>query len=59
MDVAEHFLNEGWEWFDVSCRCYVLCGAIADVLQELDDDGEFDDPGDDDSDSDDGETECA
>jgi hypothetical protein len=34
-DVAEHFLNEDYEWFDVSIRCYLLGQAIAQALEEL------------------------
>jgi hypothetical protein len=34
-DVAEHFLNEDYEWFDVSIRCYLLGQAIAHALEEL------------------------
>lgn len=36
--IAEHFLEEDWEYFDVSIRCYLLGQAIAEVLEELDDD---------------------
>ena len=34
--VAEHFLEEDWEYFDVSIRCYLLGQAIAEALDELD-----------------------
>ena len=34
-DVAEHFLSEDWEYFDVSIRCYLLPQAIAEALEEL------------------------
>lgn len=33
--IGEKFLNEKWEWMDVTCRCYVLGRAIAEVLDEL------------------------
>ena len=33
--IGEKFLNEDWEWMDVTCRCYVLAQAIAEVLDEL------------------------
>ena len=33
--IGEKFLNEEWEWMDVTCRCYVLGQAIAEVLDEL------------------------
>lgn len=35
-DVAlEKFMDEDWEWFDVSIRCYLLDQAISEVLDEL------------------------
>lgn len=33
--VAEHFLEEDWEYFDVSIRCYLLGQAIAEALDEM------------------------
>lgn len=33
--IAEHFLNEDWEWFDVSIRCYLLGECISEALEEL------------------------
>ena len=36
--IANHFLNEDWEWFDVTARCYILGQAIAEVLEEIEDD---------------------
>lgn len=33
--IGEKFLNEEWEWMDVTCRCYVLAQAIAEVLDDL------------------------
>lgn len=36
-DLAQHFLDEDWEWFDVSIRCYLLGWAIhyaMDLLQD-------------------------
>ena len=33
--VAEKFINEEWEYFDVSIRCYLLCNAISEVLDEI------------------------
>ena len=33
--IAEKFLNEDYEYFDVSVRCYLLGQAIAEVLEEL------------------------
>jgi hypothetical protein len=33
--VREKFLNEEWEYFDVTIRCYILSGVISEVLEEL------------------------
>lgn len=33
--VAEHFLSEDWEYFDVTIRCYLLGQAIDKALEEL------------------------
>ena len=36
-DLADHFMDEDWEWFDVSIRCYLLSWAIhyaMDLLQD-------------------------
>ena len=34
-DIGRHFLQENWEWFDVSIRCYVLGACIYDALEEI------------------------
>lgn len=34
--VAEKFLNEDYEYLDVSIRCYLLGAAIYEVLESLD-----------------------
>lgn len=34
-EAGERFLNEDWEWFDVSIRCYCLGEAIGNVLDEM------------------------
>ena len=34
-DIGRHFLQENWEWFDVSIRCYVLDACIYDALEEI------------------------
>lgn len=49
-EIAEHFLNGDWEYFDVTIRCYLLSSAINEALDEIseeeynsnndDDDGE-------------------
>lgn len=36
--IAEKFLNEDWEYIDVTARCYILGQAIAEVLDELEED---------------------
>lgn len=33
--LCEHFLNEDYEWFDVSVRCYILGECIAEVVEEM------------------------
>lgn len=35
--VAEHFINEDWEYFDVSIRCYLLYSCIDEVVDEYTD----------------------
>ena len=40
--IAEHFLNEDWEYFDITIRCYLLVGMISAVLDELEEAGYFD-----------------
>ena len=32
--VAEHFLAEDWDYFDVTIRCYLLSETISSVLDE-------------------------
>ena len=43
-EVGRRFLDDDWEWFDVSIRCYLLGQAIAAVLDELEENGAFDEP---------------
>ena len=33
-DIADHFLNGDWEWFDVTIRCYLLSRAVSEVVEE-------------------------
>ena len=40
--IAEKFLNEDWEYFDVTARCYVLESAIYEVLEDMEEEGFFD-----------------
>lgn len=34
-EVGEKFLEENWEWMDVTIRCYFLDIAISEVLDEI------------------------
>ena len=34
-EVAKHFLNGDWEWWDVSIRCYLLGSAIDEALDAI------------------------
>ena len=38
--IAEKFLSEDWEYFDVTIRCYVLGFCISDALDDIRDDFE-------------------
>ena len=40
--VVDKFLSENWEWFDVTIRCYLLGSVISDVLDEMEENGDFD-----------------
>lgn len=33
--IGKKFLDDEWEWMDVSIRCYLLGQAISEVLDEL------------------------
>ena len=33
--IGEKFLNDEWEWMDVSIRCYMLGQAISEALDEI------------------------
>ena len=33
--IGERFMNEDWEWMDVSIRCYLLSQAINEVLDDI------------------------
>ena len=33
-EIGERFLNEDWEWLDVTARCYVLGQAISEYIEE-------------------------
>jgi len=36
--IANNFLDEEWEYFDVTIRCYILYEVISEVLEELKED---------------------
>ena len=40
--VGDKFISEDWEWFDVTIRCYLLGSVISDVLDEMEENGDFD-----------------
>ena len=44
-DVGRRLLSAEWEWFDILIRCHLLSGAISDVLDDLEEAGQFDEPG--------------
>ena len=33
--IGEKFLNEEWEWMDVTIRCYLLGQAISEALDDI------------------------
>ena len=39
--IAEKFLESDFEYFDVTARCYVLGSAIYEVLEEMEEEGFF------------------
>jgi len=39
--IGEKFINEEWEWMDVSIRCYLLGQAISEALDDMEDDLTF------------------
>ena len=34
-EVGKRFLDEDWEWLDVTARCYILGIAIGEVIEEI------------------------
>lgn len=36
--IGQKFLDEEWEWMDVSIRCYILGQAIGEALEEIEED---------------------
>lgn len=41
--VAEKFLDNDWEYFDVTIRCYLLGQVLSEVLDHLEEEGAFED----------------
>ena len=39
--IGEKFLNEEWEWMDVTIRCYLLGQAISEALDDMEDELTF------------------
>ena len=39
--VGDKFISENWEWFDVTIRCHLLGSVISDVLDEMEENGDF------------------
>ena len=39
--IAEKFLSQDWEYFDVTARCYVLSQAIENALDSIENELEF------------------
>lgn len=37
-EIADAFLEEKWEWLDVTARCYVLGECISDYIRDNEDD---------------------
>lgn len=40
--IADKFLSEDWEYFDITARCYVLHQAVYEICEELEIKGAFD-----------------
>ena len=41
-DIGRRFMEGDWECFDVSIRCYLLSSVVADVLDDIEADGDLD-----------------
>lgn len=39
-EIGQRFLDEDWEYLDVTARCYILGEAISEALDELEENGE-------------------
>lgn len=56
-EVADNFLSENWEAIDVTIRCYLLPEMIEEALDDLEEDGFFDDLDEDDLEEDEDDLE--
>ena len=34
-ETTKKFMENDWEWFDVTIRCYLLSGVAAEVYKEM------------------------
>jgi len=34
-EIGNRFMDEDWEWFDVSIRCYLLSEAIDEAIEDI------------------------
>lgn len=50
-DIVEHFLDEDYEYFDVTIRCYLLPQVVHDVMDEFENDGYWDEEDEEDQDA--------
>lgn len=39
--IGDKFMDEEWEWFDVSIRCYLLGRAISETLDDMESENEL------------------
>lgn len=39
-ELGNRFLNEDWEWLDVTIRCYILGSVISELLEDAEEDFE-------------------
>ena len=51
-DIGRKFMAGDWEGFDVSIRCYLLSSIVAEVLDDIEADGDLDELDDDEDDED-------
>lgn len=38
-EIGRRFIDEDWEYFDVTIRCYLVRGILCEVLDEMEEDG--------------------